>query len=279
MEAPKDIFVIDVEKVVAGKSKKLASFKPFINFLKRIVHQDEINELLTNNHQYEGVEFATHALMDMKVGYNAHYLSDTMPDPSKRYIFVSNHPLGGLDGLILISYIGSTFGDVKFVVNDLLMALKPFKSTFIPINKYGKMKQDYASMIKEAFDSDAQILYFPAGLCSRLIKGKITDLEWKKTFVSKAVESHRDIVPIFFGGRNSMFFYRLAKIRKALGIKFNIETLFLPSEMFKQKNSTFDFYVGETIPVDTITKRHSYKEWTEIIREKCYGAYNQTNKP
>ena len=268
MEAEKEVMVVDIKSVLSSKgAKNVPRF--IINFLKRIIHQDEINKILKDNSQYTGVDFATNALKDLGVSYNVHN-PERLPSPDKKCIFVSNHPLGGLDGLVQISFIGNTMGSVKFIVNDLLMFIKPLKPIFVPINKYGRMKEDYAKIINDAFSSDAQILNFPAGLCSRLIKGKIVDLEWKKTFITKALEYNRDIVPLYFSGRNSMFFYRLAKLRKFLKIKFNIETLFLVDELFKQKNATFDIYIGEPISVTTLDKSHSAKEWTEIIRDKCY---------
>jgi putative hemolysin len=114
------------------------------------------------------------------------------------------------------------------------------------------------------------MLYFPAGLCSRLIKGEITDLEWKKNFIKQARKYNRDIVPIYFSGQNSKFFYRLAKIRKAIGIKFNIEMIFLPDEMFRQKNSIFDVIIGKPIPISSIDNTKNLQQWCEEIREKCY---------
>jgi putative hemolysin len=261
---------IDIEKVISGKNPKLIKKIPhfIINWFKRFVHQNEINDILRRNNGIEGAEFAKRVLFDLNVNYKIH--SNYSLDRNKKYIFASNHPLGGLDGIILISYIGETFENIKFVVNDLLMHIKPFEPIFIPINKYGKMKHENAQLINDAFNSDSQILYFPAGLCSRLIDGKIQDTEWKKTFVSKAIEYKRDIVPIFFDGVNSKSFYRVEKIRQFLGIKFNTGTLCLPNEMFKQKNSTFDIYFGDPISYNQIDKGGSTKEWTEIIRKKCY---------
>jgi len=270
MSDKNDILSIDVKKVIAGKAGSKARLVPnfIINYLKRIVHQDEINGLLYKYHDKTGVDFAKAVLSDMGISYNIHH--DTLTDLNRRYIFVSNHPLGGLDGMVLISYLGDKFGDLKFVVNDLLMHIKPLEPIFVPINKYGKMRQENAKRIFEAYNSDAQILNFPAGLCSRKIKGEITDLKWKKSFISKAIECERDIVPIFFSGRNSNFFYRLANIRKALRIKFNIETLYLPDEMFRQNGCTFDIYMGEPIPYTHLKDGRSAAEWTQIIRERCY---------
>lgn len=277
MDSENTILSVDVEKVIRGKSPRLADRLPrfVINFIKRLIHQDEINRLLSDNRDYTGVEFATRILHDLDVTYNVHY-SGSRPDPSGRYIFVSNHPLGGLDGMILISYIGSHFKDVRFLVNDLLMYIRPLAPVFVPVNKYGKMRHDNTRLFQDTFNSDAQILYFPAGLCSRLIDGKVSDLDWKKTFVTKAIESRRDIVPMFFSGENSGFFYRLAGLRKKLGIKVNIETFLLPDEMFRKKGSSFDLYIGDPIPYTSLTGEHSHKEWCDIIRQKSYAARNQT---
>ena len=277
MDSENNILSVDIEKVIRGKSQKLADRLPrfVLNYIKKTIHQDEINRLLLENREYTGVEFASHILKDLDVSYRVHF-SGKRPAPDGRYIFVSNHPLGGLDGMILISYIGSSFGDVKFIVNDLLMYIRPLAPVFVPVNKYGRMRHDNTRMFQETFDSDSQILYFPAGLCSRLIKGKVTDLDWKKTFVTKAIESRRDIIPMFFSGENSRRFYRLANLRKKLGIKVNIETFLLPDEMFRKKGSAFDLYIGEPIPYTTLTGDHTHKEWCDIIRQKCYATRNQT---
>ncbi|HIZ87295.1 MAG TPA: 1-acyl-sn-glycerol-3-phosphate acyltransferase [Candidatus Coprenecus pullistercoris] len=274
MDTESNILSVDIENVIRSKSPKLADRLPrfVLNYIKRTIHQDEINRMLRDNHEYTGVDFATHILKDLNVNYNVHYTGDTAPEPSGRYIFVSNHPLGGLDGMILISYIGSRFNDVKFIVNDLLMYIKPLSPVFVPVNKYGKMRHDNTMLFQDTFNSDSQILYFPAGLCSRLIKGQVTDLEWKKTFVTKAIESRRDIVPMFFSGENSKRFYRLANLRKRLGIKVNIETFFLPDEMFRKHGSAFDLYIGAPIPYTSLTDEHTHKEWCGIIRQKCYAT-------
>ena len=277
MDSENTILSVDVEKVIRGKSSRLADRMPrfVMDSIKRIIHQDEINRMLYDNRDYTGVDFATHILQDLNVTYHVHYAGQDRPVPEGRYIFVSNHPLGGLDGMILISYIGSRFGDVRFIVNDLLMYIRPLAPVFVPVNKYGHMRHDNTRLFQETFASDAQVLYFPAGLCSRLIKGQVTDPDWKKTFVTKAVESRRDIVPMYFGGENSRRFYRLANIRKRLGIKFNVETFLLPDEMFRKRGSSFDLYIGEPVPYTSLTGEHSHKEWCDIIRQKCYATRDQ----
>ena len=267
----KDLF-IDIDAVIASKSKRLAKFTPkfVVNWVKRIVHQDELNEILKFSNGAIDVEFADKVLLWLNAKSNVKFINRESLRSDGRYIFVSNHPLGGLDGLILISSLGKIFGKVKFVVNDLLMHILPMRNIFVPVNKHGSMGKDYGERIHNAYASDAQMLYFPAGLCSRLIDGKITDLEWKRNFIKQAKRYNRDIVPVYFGGRNSNFFYRLAKIRKMLGIKFNFEMIFLPDEMFRQKNSIFDVVIGEPIPISSIDSTRTLDQWCQEIREKCY---------
>ncbi len=272
MESQNKDLKLDISAVIASKSERLAKYAPkfLIRWMKKIIHQDELNQILQYSNGAIDVEFANKVLQWLNVKSNVKFIDRESLSTNKRYIFVSNHPLGGLDGLTLISLFGKTFGKIKFVVNDILMNVIPMRNLFVPVNKHGRMGKDYGRMINDAYASDAQMLYFPAGLCSRFINGKITDLEWKKNFIKQARKYNRDIVPIYFSGQNSKFFYRLAKIRKALGIKFNIEMIFLPDEMFRQKNSTFDVIIGKPIPISSIDNTRNLQQWCDEIRGKCY---------
>lgn len=272
MESYNHNLKIDLEAIIASKSPTLAKYAPkfLVNRLKKLIHVDELNQILVFSNGALDVEFADKTLEWLNVKSNVTFLDRESLNPNGRYIFVSNHPLGGLDGLTLISLFGHMMGKIKFVVNDLLLNIKPMSSLFVPVNKIGRMGKEHGELIHNAYASDAQILYFPAGLCSRLIDGKIVDLEWKKNFLKQAKRYNRDIVPIHFSGRNSNFFYKLANIRKKLGIKFNIEMIFLPDEMFKQKNSTFEVTIGKPIPISSIDSSKTLDEWCQQIRETCY---------
>ena len=276
MESLNKDLVIDIDAVIASKSKRLAKFTPkfVVRWVKRIVHEDEINEILKYSNGALDVEFADKVLQWLNAKSNVKFINRESLKEDGRYIFVSNHPLGGLDGLTLISSLGKIFGKIRFVVNDILMNIIPMRGLFVPVNKHGRMGKEYGEIIHNAYASDAQMLYFPAGLCSRLIDGEITDLEWKKNFIKQAKRYNRDIVPVYFGGRNSNFFYRFAKIRKMLGIKFNFEMIFLPDEMFRQKNSIFEVVIGEPIPISSIDSSKTLDQWCGEIREQCYQLKN-----
>ncbi|MDR3235233.1 MAG: 1-acyl-sn-glycerol-3-phosphate acyltransferase [Prevotellaceae bacterium] len=264
---------INIDKLVALKNPALLKWTPrfLLNYIKKTIHQDEVNYVLHTYGNYEGIDFVNAILeQHWQAHYTAYGLADIPADG--RYIFVSNHPLGAFDGLMLMSAISKRFCDIKFVVNDLLMHLKPLESLFVPINKHGRQSADYAARISATYtDSKQQVLYFPAGLCSRRIKGVITDLPWKRNFLQKAVQYQRDIVPIYFDGRNSNWFYGLSNFRKRLGIKANIEMFYLPDEFFKQKKAHFNIFFDKPIPYQTFDKSKTPEQWTQIVREKVYA--------
>lgn len=262
---------IDIKQILRQKAPSLAGKIPgfIVNYLIKTVHQDELNDILTRYRDKQGVEF-----MQELIGYFdlTLELANEENIPGKgRFIFASNHPLGGLDGICLSAVIGGKFdGKIKYLVNDLLLYLENLRTIFVPINKHGLQGKEAARLMEEAYASDNQIVTFPAGLCSRKIKGEIADLEWKKSFIQKAVEYQRDVIPVRFVGENSSFFYRLANVRKTLGIKMNYEMIYLPDEMFKLKHKTFKIYFGEPIPWQTFDKSKKPAEWAEWVKEIVY---------
>jgi len=260
---------IDVKQTIASKSKKLAKWLPafVIRIVEKIIHQDEINQFLKKHEHTPAIEFAKYGLEEFAQASVEVVNEDLIPKEG-RYIVVSNHPLGGIDGLALISVIGKYRKDIKFPVNDLLMAIKPMHGIFIPINKHGKNSLEAAKELHNSFSSNDLLLYFPAGICSRKIDGFIQDLEWKKTIIQKATEYQRDIIPVFFEGRNSERFYRIANWRKRLRIKVNLEMLLLPDEMVKQKGNRFTVTFGKPISYTTFNAAKTPKEWAAWLREE-----------
>ena len=263
---------IDIKQVLRQKAPSVARKIPgfMVDYLIRTVHQDELNEILRRYHDKDGVAF-----MQELIGYfdlNLELVNEENIPAEGRYIFASNHPLGGLDGICLSAIIGGRFdGKIRYLVNDLLLYLSNLRSIFVPINKHGAQGKKNAELIEKAYASDNQIITFPAGLCSRKQNGKIQDTEWKKSFIQKAVEYRRNIVPVFFEGRNSNFFYCLANMRKALGIKMNYEMIYLPDEMFKSKHKTYSIHFGKPIPWQTFDSSRKPAEWAEWVKEIVYN--------
>ena len=259
---------IDIREVIRKKNPALAKLMPkfVVSFLKRLVHEDEVNRIICDYRDCYGLAFVRKILEDMKVTYSMSGLEQV--PVNGRYIFASNHPLGGFDGLVLMDAIGTKFPNIRFIVNDLLMNIKNFEPIFVPVNKHGRQPSEYARIIDRTYSGDAQVLYFPAGLCSRKTNGQIVDTKWNKNFIQKAVQYERDVVPVYFDGRNSNFFYNLANFRKKLKIKANLEMTFLVNEFFKQKGQHLNLKFGTPVTID---KSKNYHQWTDIVREKVYS--------
>lgn len=265
------LFLIDVNKILRAKASKYYRYIPkfVVSYLKKIIHQDELNVFLNESKNKEGVDFLEASLdfLDMKLEVKG--LEKISKD--KLYTFVSNHPLGGQDGVALGYILGHKFdGKVKYLVNDLLMNLHGLAPLCIPINKTGKQAKDFPRLVEAGFASDNQLIMFPAGICSRRQKKVIKDLQWKKTFIVKSVQTQRDVVPIYFEGRNSDFFYNLANLCKALGIKFNVAMLYLVDEMFKNRHKTFTVTFGEPIPWQTFDKSKTPTQWAQYVKDIVY---------
>lgn len=262
---------IDIGQILRDRNPKLARLipRPILRWVTRLVRQDEINAVLEKYGHLQGAAFIR-AVLD-EWGYHPRVRIEGEIDPEKRYIFASNHPLGGLDGLILAAEIEQRYGPVKVMVNDLLMHLEPIAPLFVPINKHGRQTAQYVRELDRMYASEAQVLLFPAGLCSRRIKGKIEDLPWKKNVIAKAVEYRREVVPVFFDAVNTKAFYRWAAIREWLGIKANIEMVLLPGEMFRQRNKNMEILFGKPIPHTTFTREKRPEAWAAWLQEWVYA--------
>ena len=265
---------IDIDKILKSKMGTKSRYvpRPLITWLKHITHQDQVNEFLWNNKDLVGTDWLVACVkyLDMSLEIRG---QENLPDKNdgKLYTFVSNHPLGGIDGVAIGSIIGRHYDNkFKYLVNDLLMNLPGLAPLCIGINKTGSQSRNFPAMVETGFSSDDHMVMFPAGLCSRKIDGIIQDIPWKKTFITKSVEYKRDIVPIHFSGHNSMFFYRLANICKMLGIKFNIAMLFLVDEMYKNRHQSFQITIGKPISWQTFDKSKTPTQWAQEVRARVY---------
>lgn len=241
---------IDLDAVIAERlgEKGRRIPRPVVSWLKKLICQDRLNYLLEHNFPRTGADFCDGVFDDLNIRIDVRGLENLPPAGTDRLIIVCNHPLGGLDGMALISLFTRIYGKgVRFLVNDLLMAVKPLENCFIPINKHGAQSRRSIVEIDTLLAGDQPVIIFPAGLCSRRQNGVIRDLTWHKMFVAKAIEFKRDILPVYFNGRNSNTFYRFAGLRKKLGIRFNLEMILLPREVFKSEGKTFEIICGSPI--------------------------------
>ena len=271
---------IDIEQILRGKMGAKARWvpRPLVTWLKRIAHQDQVNAFLWQSRDKVGTEWleACVTYLDMRLDLRG---MENLPDKNdgRLYTFVSNHPLGGIDGVALGAIIGRHYDSrFRYLVNDLLMNLPGLAPLCIPINKTGHQSRQFPAMVKAGFESDNHMLMFPAGLCSRRQKdGSIRDIPWTKTFITKSVEYHRDIVPIHFGGCNSDFFYRLAAFSDRY-LPFNLAMLFLVDEMYKNVGHSFTVTIGKPIAWQAFDKSKTPMEWANFVQDKVYSLSSNT---
>ncbi len=269
---------IDVEVAIQSKNPKLLKVLPkfVINYIKKVLHQNEINNIFNDYKNLQGLDFTDALLKHFNIKIEIFGFENVLPN--KKNIFVANHPIGGFESIGLMNIVGQKYPNLKFLVNDVLLQIKNLSTLFIPINKFGNQAKNSVLKIEEAYNSENQILIFPAGIVSRKINGKIQDFKWQKSFITKSVQHKRDVIPVFISAKNSSFFYNLALIRTKLGIKANLEMFYLADESFKQKNKTISFYFGKPIEYTNFNKQFTPDQWAAKVREHVYNLSKNYNK-
>ncbi|MDO9040345.1 MAG: 1-acyl-sn-glycerol-3-phosphate acyltransferase [Bacteroidota bacterium] len=270
VENQEPVQLINIREVFLKKNPGLAKKLPgFVyRYINRIMHIDEINEILINHGNERGIEFAN----SMVKHFNVHQTINGIENipTSGRYIFASNHPLGGFDSFLIMNTVYNILGEVNTLVNDVLMNIPQLRPVFVPLNKHGGLPKKVLKQLHEAYSSDKQILIFPSGFASRMIKGQIQDFEWKKHFIAKSIEFQRDIIPVHVSGRNSDFFYRLANFRSFFKLKWNLEMFYLADETFRHKNQKFTITFGKSISYKHFDKSKTLDQWAAEVRDIVY---------
>lgn len=262
--------LIDIEKVIESKSPRLKKLLPkfALNYIKKTLCEDEFNRLTSDLSDYTGMDFV-HKLIER---YNLKIETSGTENITKgnRYVFVANHPIGGFDGVIFMNEVNKYAGSLRFIVNDILLNIKNYTPLFIGVNKHGKTAKEKVQIIDKAYASEHQILIFPSGLVSRRKKGVVEDLKWHKSFMFKAIQYEREVVPVWISGELSSFFYNLSNVRETLGLKANLEMFYLADEAFKHQNTTIKIRFGKPIPHSNFDKSKTPDQWAQTVKKKVY---------
>lgn len=269
---------IDVRKLIAEKNAAAIKWIPgfIINYIRKIIHEDELNEFIWDHREANAYEFSDACMKKFNITINLHG-KENIPPMSESCIFAANHPLGGFDAVALISRLKDIRPDITFIVNDFLLHLKSLSGMFVGVNKVGKNAAESLQKVDDQFASDKATFIFPAGLVSRRNKGKIEDVFWRKTFISKAKKYNKAIIPVYIDGRMTNRFYNLASIRKFFGIKFNIEMLYLVDELWRQQDNVMNITFGERIEPSTFDSSKNEKEWSQWVKDKVYAMADDRN--
>ena len=271
----------DLRAIIREKAPKVHVPDFLIRYLERIVHVKQMNAFLRKYPDLEGYDFIRRVLDEELCCTASIDGIENIPTDGKPVIFASNHPLGGLDGMIIAQMIHESRKEkreLKVIVNELLMFIKPIAGLWAPVNKTGSLSKEQVLQQQAMWESGTDVLTFPAGACSRLQRinhaWSIQDLEWQKNCIQRAREYQRDIVPIYFEGKNSRFFYALAYIRKLLHIPVNIEMLYLVDEMYGARGKHFRVHVLPPIPYTTLDNSKTPKQWAQYVKSIVYASNN-----
>lgn len=264
-----EVLKIDLPAILKSNLPKGSKWIPdfIVRKLEKYFKVHELNKIFSDHANEKDGVFIGCVLKAMGVEVEVSGL-DNIPKEGGA-IIASNHPMGGLDGMCIIQTISQVRPDIKVIVNSILTHVPQLKGIFRGVNKLGKSSKESLKQIDEIYRSGALIQVFPAGLCSRKINGEIVDLEWQKSFVVKSIENNLPIVPVFVEGANSNAFYRMANFRKWIGLKFNLEMMMLPNEMFIQQGKKVHIIIGKPIDLKG-NKRNQAQEIALKIKKHVY---------
>ena len=264
--------MIDIQKEIEKKFPKIREKENFLKkslfkIAKKIVHEDSINQFLSQNSHLKGIEFVDAVLDYFDFDYTVSS-SDLQNIPtSGKVVIIANHPLGGLDALCLLRLISQVRQDVKIVANDFLAGFEALNSLLIPIDNY-KLRQSKNDIKKiyEALNNEEAVIIFPAGEVSRASTKGIKDPSWNKGFLNFAQNTNAPILPIFLDAKNSKTFYTISLLNKTFS------TLLLSHEMFKKKSKRINIKIGQIIPNENIVPKGIDKKFlVNLYRKHLYS--------
>lgn len=270
--------MIDIQKEIEKKFPKIKEKenvlkKSLLKIAKKIVHEDSINQFLSQNSHLKGFDFVDAVLDYFDFDYTVSS-NDLQNIPSTgKVIIIANHPLGGLDALCLLKLVGQIRKDVKILANDFLVGFEALHSLMISLDNFkDRQSKESIKKIYEALNNEEAIIIFPAGEVSRATPKGIKDAAWNKGFLNFAKNSNSAILPIFLDAKNSKTFYTISLINKTFS------TLLLSNEMFNKKSKNINIKIGQIIPSENITPKGLNKDFLVNLYKKHLYALKKGKK-
>ena len=254
---------------------KYGVFGTFIGWLlMKVLKISTLNKIYNRNKHLGEIEFLDAILDEFQIKFEIPEADLKRLPKDGAYITVSNHPLGGIDGILLLKLMLEQRDDFKIIANFLLHRIEPMKPYIMPVNPFEDRKDAKSSIagFKHAImhlREGHPLGIFPAGEVSTYKDGKLmVDKPWEEAAMKLAQKANVPIVPIYFHAKNSKLFYQLSKISDIF------RTAKLPSELLTQKNRTIKVRVGKPISVKAQDEHKTLEEFTDFIRRKTYMLSN-----
>lgn len=237
---------------------------------------DKVNLVHARNCHLRGADFTTALLRDplIDLRYTLHHAEVLENLPAGAFIAVANHPIGSLDGILLIDIFARRRPDFKVMVNGILTKIGAMEDNFIPVQPDSKREGANPANVNgvrlslERLKEGHPMGFFPAGAISFYNKQehRISDLSWTRSVIRLIQKANVPVYPVYFDFLNSKFFYWLGKI------DWRIRTLRIPAEAFNKRGKRVDVYLGDPIPAEKIQAFTSAEALADFLRESTYGA-------
>ncbi|WP_027329485.1 GNAT family N-acyltransferase [Marinimicrobium agarilyticum] len=225
--------------------------KPTLSLLRKLVHEQAINQFLTDHRGSRGVDFIERIFDYFNFSYSVAHRERANIPAQGRVVIMANHPIGSLDGLALIHLVSQVRTDVKIIANDLLSAFEPLRDLLLPLdNMTGRAYRQSYKRILEALENEQAVIVFPAGEVSRARPSGIRDGAWRSGFLHFARKTGAPLLPVFIQAKNSWLFYSASAVFKPLA------TALLAHEMFNKRSAEIRFRVGEPIPARALEAKN-----------------------
>lgn len=262
---------LDLKKAIDESDSRFLKNLPgfVVNILRRIIHEEEINNILNSHKDKQGVDFHNAILSYLNLKINIRGL-ENLPEQG-RCFFIANHPFGVVDGLILTKIVLDKYGDFRGIGNEAFKYIPNLAPYIAVVNAYGTTSRSRIEDLEKIFASDLPVTHFPAGEVSRRYHRQIRDKQWRKSVVTRSIVHERDIVPVFFEGSNSGIFQNIYLIRSLIGVKLNLELSLLPHEFFNKKHQTVNVAIGRPVSWKKFDNRCTHQHWTNKLQDYVYS--------
>ncbi|MDP4963538.1 MAG: lysophospholipid acyltransferase family protein [Salibacteraceae bacterium] len=262
--------LVNKEDIMQAANLKKFGADRVATLIMKTLRLERVNSVYQKAQSSSSLEFIDKVFAELNIKFEVSEKDLANIPKTGAFITVSNHPYGGIDGLILLRILSQERSDYKLMANFLLQKVVPLKSQFVSVNPFDSDISAKSSLkgIKQTLkhlSEGAPLGIFPAGEVSSIHNGSVTDKQWNDSVIKLIKKAEVPVIPIFFSGGNSIFFHLLGLINPKL------RTIKLPSELLNKKNKTIEVRIGKPISVKEQSQFEDNEKFGRYLRSKTYA--------